>query len=229
MDGHLERQMIDYYRARAPEYDEWFERRGRYDQGAELNRAWFDEAAAVRAALHAIGHAADALELAGGTGIWTAELARLADRVTVVDASTEMIAINRARVASDRVSYVAADLFAWEPARTYDLVFFGFWLSHVPPERLDEFLARVARATQPGGRLFLVDSRPEPTSTTADQPLPGRGATTMTRRLNDGRTYTIVKVFYEPATLEAVLGRHGFDARAWATERYFVYASATRR
>jgi len=228
VDDLLTRQ-IDYYRARAPEYDEWFERRGRYDQGPELNRTWFEEAAAVRSALRDLGHVGDALELAGGTGIWTAELAGMAERVTVVDASPEMIAINRARVGSERVRYVQADVFAWEPERAYDLVLFGFWLSHVPPERLDGFLEKVARATRPGGHLFVVDSRPDPTSTSADQPLPGADATTMTRRLNDGRSFTIVKIFYEPAALAALLESHGFDADARATEHYFVYASAGRR
>jgi ubiquinone/menaquinone biosynthesis C-methylase UbiE len=35
------------------------------------------------------------LELAGGTGIWTEQLARDAVELTVVDASPEMLAMNR--------------------------------------------------------------------------------------------------------------------------------------
>ena len=42
---------LDYYRARAAEYDEWWLRRGRYDRGAALNAQWFAEAAEVQAAL----------------------------------------------------------------------------------------------------------------------------------------------------------------------------------
>jgi hypothetical protein len=33
------------------------------------------------------------------------------------------------------VRFICADLFAWSPERRYDVVFFGFWLSHVPLER----------------------------------------------------------------------------------------------
>ncbi|QFS50036.1 hypothetical protein [Nostoc sphaeroides] len=31
-------QQIEYYRARANEYDQWFYRTGRYDRGEELNQ-----------------------------------------------------------------------------------------------------------------------------------------------------------------------------------------------
>src|SRR6266511_3494592 len=29
--------------------------------------------------------------------------------------------------------FIRADIFEWVPDRRYDVVFFGFWLSHVPP------------------------------------------------------------------------------------------------
>ncbi|MBC7814227.1 MAG: class I SAM-dependent methyltransferase, partial [Burkholderiales bacterium] len=65
------RQQIDYYRARAGEYDQWFYRLNRYDHGADANRRWFEEAAQVMSALHALPPVEHALELACGTGIWT--------------------------------------------------------------------------------------------------------------------------------------------------------------
>ena len=38
-DGLLAEQRA-YYRARAPEYDEWWQRRGRYDRGSDLAEEW---------------------------------------------------------------------------------------------------------------------------------------------------------------------------------------------
>lgn len=222
-------EMIRYYRARAGEYDEWFYRKGRYDRGPESNERWFAEVDEIFAALDACGFEGDILELAPGTGIWTERLARVASTMTAVDASREMIEINRARVASDRVSYVQADLFSWRPERLYDAVFFGFWISHVPLERLDGFLASVAAMLRPGGKVFFVDGRREPTSTAADHQLPAPQSQTMIRKLNDGRAFEIVKNFYDPADLAARCARVGLEAEVRETATYFLYASGTRR
>ena len=221
-------EMMAYYRARAAEYDEWFYRRGRYDRSPETNARWFREVDEVLAALDAFAISGDVLELAPGTGIWTERLLRTARSITAVDASPEMVALNRARVASDRVSYSLADLFTWRPERTYDAVFFGFWLSHVPVERLDAFLGMVAAALRPGGQLCFVDGRREPTSTAADHRLPDPGSQVMTRRLNDGREFQIVKIFYEPAALEARCTSVGLDVAVRETETYFMYGLGRR-
>ena len=221
----LQEQMA-YYRARAGEYDEWFLRTGRYDHGPERNRAWFTEAGTVAAALAAFHPAGQVLELACGTGIWTEHLVRTATRVTAVDSAPEMLARNRARLGAAPVEYLQADLFTWQPPRQYDAVFFGFWLSHVPPERFAPFWEMVRRCLAPGGRVFFVDSLYDPTSTAHDHRLAGPEATTMQRRLNDGREFHIVKVFYRPEDLTARLGAVGWRATLHATDHYFLYGTA---
>jgi SAM-dependent methyltransferase len=122
-------EQIRYYRARTLEYDEWWERRGRYDRGSEENARWFSERTEVLTAFDRLDLRGDVLELAPGTGIWTERLTRTARSVTAVDASEEMIAINRERMgeAAATVSYVQADLFAWEPTRRFDAAVFCFW------------------------------------------------------------------------------------------------------
>src|SRR5579883_589226 len=216
-------EMMAYYRARASEYDEWFYRRGRSDRGAGANARWNSEMQEVFATLDALDIKGDVLELAPGTGIWTERLLRTAASITAVDASPEMIAINRARVASDRVSYVQADLFKWHPTRTYDAVCFCFWISHVPLERLHTFLSMVAEALRPGGKIFFVDGRREPTGTAADHQLPAEDEQVMTRRLNDGREFQIVKNFYEPASLAPSFAAAGLDVKVCETATYFLY------
>jgi demethylmenaquinone methyltransferase/2-methoxy-6-polyprenyl-1,4-benzoquinol methylase len=221
-------EMRDYYRARAAEYDEWFYRKGRYDRSPGHNKQWFDEVELTREALRATQIAGDILELAPGTGIWTEQLLPNVSTITAVDASEEMIEINRAKVGSERVSYVLGDLFNWQPMRTYDVVFFGFWLSHVPVERLDSFLRMVAMALKPGGKVFFVDSRREASSTAANHILPEEQEQTMVRKLNDGREYQIVKIFYEPAWLEQRFAAAGLQVSVKETPTYFIYGSGTR-
>ena len=222
-------EMAAYYRARATEYDEWFYRQGRYDRGADANARWLAEAEMVFAALDHLTLTGEVLELAPGTGIWTERLVGTARSVTAVDASAEMIAINRAKVASAKVTYLQADLFTWRPERTYDAVVFGFWISHVPHERLPGFLARVAAALRPGGSVFFVDGRREPTSTAAGDQLPEADSQMMTRRLNDGRSFQIVKNFYGPATLEGYCAAAGLEVVVRETPTYFQYGSGSRK
>lgn len=219
--------MKTYYQQRAHEYDEWFYRRGRYDRGSEANACWFSEAEEVFKALDAFSLTGDVLELAPGTGIWTQRLVHTASTITAVDASQEMIEINRAKVNSERVSYQLADLFSWRPERSYDAVFFGFWLSHVPREKLDAFLQSVAAMLHPRGKVFFVDGRREQTSTAVNHQLPTPESQVMTRILNDGRTFEIVKNFYDPIELAARCRYAGLNVTVRETATYFLYGYGT--
>jgi SAM-dependent methyltransferase len=224
--------MREYYRARAAEYDEWFYRQGRYDHGAAANARWHNEAGEVFAALDELQITGDVLEFAPGTGIWTERLVLTADSVVAFDASPEMIAINRAKLAGQGgapVTYQIGDIFTWQPDRAYDAVFFGFWISHVPLERLDGFLGTVAAALKPGGKVFFLDGRREPSSTAADHRLPEADAQTMTRRLNDGREYQIVKNFFVPAPLQERCARAGLEVAVRETATYFMYGQGRRK
>ncbi|BAZ37103.1 hypothetical protein NIES4101_30240 [Calothrix sp. NIES-4101] len=51
MIDNIIQQQINYYCARASEYDEWFYRQGRYDRGEEINKRWFQEVDIVKNAL----------------------------------------------------------------------------------------------------------------------------------------------------------------------------------
>ena len=222
MDGELLEGQLAYYRARADEYDDWFLCRGRHDRGPEWNRRWFSELEDIRQELARFGPTRRVLELACGTGLWTVELARHAASVTAVDASPELLGINRARLREARretsVCYVEADLFDWRPDAAYDAVFFGFWLSHVPPERFEAFWDLVRSALRPGGCAFFVDSLgPETPDEKERRSRDPRGHTT-TRRLDDGREFRIVKVFYDPVVLERRLAGLGWNVSVHTTE-----------
>ena len=65
-----------------------------------------------------------------------------------------MLSIATARLHSPQVHTIQADLFQWQPTEQFDVVFFGFWLSHVPPERFAGFWQLVSRCLAPGGRVF---------------------------------------------------------------------------
>jgi SAM-dependent methyltransferase len=219
-----------YYRARAPEYDEWWQRSGRYDRGPEATGRWRAEVAHVEAELARAALTGHVAELACGTGWWTERLARTADRLTCIDASPETIEINRARLSSAGLAlphYKVADLFEWRPSVKFEAIFFSFWLSHVPTERFAPFWSSVATALQPGGRVFFIDSLPDQTSTANNHCTPDPDGI-QERRLNDGRSFRIVKLFRQPAELTSALHALGWKTEIGRTASYFVFGRAER-
>ena len=194
MSDDLLAEQVAFYRAVAPEYHEHGVPGG---DGGELARA-----------LDEFAPRGDVLELACGPATWTPQLLRHADAVTCVDAAPEMLDIARRKVGGDeRVRFVQADVFAYAPDRRHDVVFFGFWLSHVPLERFAGFWELVARCLKPGGRVFFADDGYR----TPDELIEGEASTTIQRRLNDGSAHRIVKVPHTPASLQERL-----EALGWA-------------
>ena len=134
-----------------------------------------------------------------------------------------MLELNRRRLGAGRSRYVQADLFGWRPDSRYDVVFFSFWLSHDPPERLAGFWELVRACSAPGGRVFFVDSRYNEAATAVDHRLEGLEGVILTRRLNDGREFRIVKLYYDPADLERRLADLGWCVTARETANHFLY------
>ncbi len=105
-------------------------------------------------------------------------------------------------------------------------MFFGFWLTHVPPARFDAFWQLVADALVPGGRFFLLDNLYSEGSSTTGQTVDRSGVAK--RHLNDGRVFHIVKVYYEPADLGERLATLGWDASITSTDEFFIHGWGRR-
>ena len=148
-DRELLDEQVRYYRARALEYDAT----SPTDDGPVA-----EHIAMARQALRDFAPRGSVLELAGGTGLWSAVLAESADELLVTDASPEMIAVNRAKLGDrSNVRYALADAFDPPSDAPYDLVFFAAFLSHVPRDRFGDFWAGVRAVLAPGGSAFVFD------------------------------------------------------------------------
>ncbi|MEU8363311.1 hypothetical protein AB0C27_45585 [Nonomuraea sp. NPDC048882] len=117
-----------------------------------------------------------------------------------------------------------AHLFGWRPERRYDVVFFGFWLSHVPAERFPAFWSLAADCLEPEGRVLFVDDAYR----TADELIEGEGSSTIRRRLLDGTAYRIVKVPHPPRELERRLARVGWRIEVHPTSGPFYWGAGSR-
>jgi SAM-dependent methyltransferase len=220
--------MVAYYEARAPEYDDWYQRRGRYARGPIHDTAWHAELDAAGRWLDALPIAGRIVELAAGTGWWSPLLAGKGE-LTLYDAAPATLDLARERLVAHRLRAHLHVRDAWaepegDPA---DAVFTGFWVSHVERERLAGFLGLVTRWLKPGGRYALIDSLPDAASGAADHPAPLDDRSV--RRLDDGREFEIVKVYYRPEELAMALEAAGFrDVEVTTTGRFFVLATAVR-
>jgi len=218
-------EMLAYYEARAGEYDDWYLRRGRYARGPIHDAAWNAELDGAGTWLDALPIAGEIVELAAGTGWWSPLLAGKGE-LSMYDAAEGPLERARERLVAHRLRAHLHVRDAWaEPDRPVDALFCGFWLSHVPRARTGDFLALARRWLKPGGTLALIDSLPDPQSGASDNPAPD--ADLAVRRLDDGREFTIVKVYREPAELEDALRQTGFhDVRVMTTGRFFLLADA---
>jgi 2-polyprenyl-3-methyl-5-hydroxy-6-metoxy-1,4-benzoquinol methylase len=189
-------EQVSYYRHRAGEYD---------------STAYGDVAAASTRIARLVGQlrpSGSVLEIACGTGLWTAALAGFADTVTAIDAAPEMVQIARGRVAADNVRFEAADIFSWTTEARFDVIFFSALLSHVPASRFEQFWAVLRQLLAEHGRVLFIDEHVDERGKEAY--LAG-GDEIVERRLLDGRTFRIVKNFVDPEQLEHRLRELGWQ------------------
>lgn len=204
-------EQAEYYRQRAAEYDAVYLKPERQ---ADL--------AALRAMLPPLVVGLRVLEIAAGTGYWTEVLSQSAAAITATDLSPQTLAIaRRRRFGPGQVRLLEADAYDLTAVPgDFDLVFAGFWWSHVLRADVSAFLAALRRRLRPGTRLILLDNRYVPGSS---QPVsrtgPG-GDTYQLRRLRDGRTYEVVKNFPAREQLTADLAGHG-TCISWTQLDYY--------
>jgi SAM-dependent methyltransferase len=208
--------LAEYYRRRAAEYDAVYDKPERQSDQAALRRLLPPLVAGRRV-----------LEIAAGTGYWTQVIAAAADSVTATDLNAETLAIAAARdYGSARVSFLTAD--AYRPALVpgdFDLIFCGFWWSHIPRADVGRFLAGVSERAETGAGLVILDNRFVPGSNHAITRTSPDGDTYQLCRLASGREYEVLKNFPDRRQLAADLAPWASGLRYTQLE-YFWLASA---
>jgi hypothetical protein len=219
---------VAYYEARAAEYDDWYLRRGRYEHGPIHDAAWNAELDAAGGWLDSLPITGRIVELAAGTGWWSPLLASKGE-LWMYDAAEAPLARARERLVAHRLRahLHVRDAWAAPDGPPADALFAGFWLSHVERNRTAAFLDLAGRWLAPDGRIALIDSLPDPRSGALDHEPPAGDRSV--RRLDDGREFTIVKVYRTADEIAAGLMAAGFrDIDVTTTGRFFVLATGRR-
>lgn len=209
-----------YYDERAPDYMKLSRPSDRKARG------WLPDEVA-RALIDDFAPSGDVLELACGPGTSARHLIRHAGTLTLVDGSPRMLERAREVVGGTNVTFVEADIFDWEPDRSYDAVFFSAWLSHVPPDRFEDFWALVRQSLRPDGRVAFLDE--DDRGADNDEVSIVDGIPIAPRTLADGRTFGIVKVFWQPAELQQRLADLGWAISVRSVAETYLFGTGTMR
>ena len=219
---YLDEQIL-YYRARAGEYDDWYLRKGRYNYGEKWNTLWFKEVSQLKEELKRFSPKGRVLEIAAGTGWWTKEFVRYTGSLTALDASSEVLLINREKLGSSHITYIQEDVMKWKPNKVYDVVFFSFWISHIPPKLFKKFWNVVRMSLKSNGRVFFIDNYQSERNVISGKSFRKTKSIINQRKLEDGREFNVIKIFYNPKALERKMSKLGWEISVATTSNYFFY------
>lgn len=124
-----------------------------------INKTRDLEGVALRATLDNIPFD-DCLEIGCGTGKNTAWLVTKAKHITAVDLTESMLAVAKAKVMSDTVTFKQTDITnTWDFAtKKYDLIVFSLVLEHI--EHLEPIFQKTANALTSGGYVYVGELHP---------------------------------------------------------------------
>lgn len=190
--------MIDYYARRASEYERIYEKPER--QG---------ELAQVKEFLRTSLAGRDVLEVACGTGYWTEVAAACAKSITAFDINEEVLTLARRKpIDPAKVTFQIGDAYELPPlSRPFNAALAAFWWSHIPRQRLAEFLGGLRRHLLPGAVLVFMDNTHVAGESTPIVRTDASGDTYQLRKLDSGRTFEVLKNYPTERELhEAIAG-----------------------
>jgi demethylmenaquinone methyltransferase/2-methoxy-6-polyprenyl-1,4-benzoquinol methylase len=177
--------MQQYYRARAMEYDLFYQVPERRDE-LSLLQAWLTERARGRTIL----------EVAAGTGYWTEIAARSAQAITATDLNAETLEIAATRRLGPHVILRTADAYSLpHSTMAFDVGMAHLWWSHVERQKRKSFLSHFASRLRPAATLLMIDQLYVEGLTSPISREDQWGNQYTIRKLKDGSTYEIIKNF----------------------------------
>lgn len=188
-------ELVEYYRRRAAEYEAIY---AKPERQADL--------AVLRQAIPAMLRGARVLEIACGTGYWTQLAAEVAAEVVATDLAEEPMQIARSKAYDRQPRFELCDAYSLpQSLGRFDAALAVFWWSHVPRQRIGEFLASLHGRLEHGARVVLMDNRFVEGSSTPVSEIDAQGNTYQLRRLGDGSQIRVLKNFPAEADLRSQL------------------------
>ena len=206
--------MVEYYRQRAAYYERVYHKPERQT-----------DLRAMEAGLAAPFAGRRVLEVACGTGWWTPHGARECLHWLATDLNPETLALARGKpLPPGKVEFATVDAYSFEGLgeRRFDAAFAGCWWSHVPLDRLVDWLGLLHARLEPGARVVMLDNSFVQTSSTPLTRRDAQGNTYQNRTLDDGSVHEVLKNFPTAEVAAALLGPRAQQVQWSAYTHYWV-------
>lgn len=205
-----------FYAKHAATYEQQFY--GQAQQQADL--------AVLKEHLRALLQDQTVLELACGTGYWTAQIAEYARSVLATDIAPEMLAIAETKKLPDaKVKLVQANAFDLPsdiPANTFSACFAGFLWAHAKREDQVRFMEDIRARLGKEGLVVMVDDSYVEGHTIPIAKTDLEGNTSQILRTPDGERHEVLKNFPTDSGLRKKLGPILKDIRITRLGHYWV-------
>ncbi len=195
--------MVSYYRDRAKEYEQVYDWRDPHRQEEQIK---------MGQKMIQILKDKRILDVGCGTGYWTQKLSTVAKSITGIDVNETVLEIARSKQYSCLVEFLKMDAYNMLfPDVTFTGALASFWLSHIPRDRISNWIDHFHRQLEPGAQVFIADNTYIDGLGGELIRKPNDLNTYKLRTLNDGSKHLIVKNYFEVQEITEIFGKHSKD------------------
>ena len=164
------------------------------------------------------------LEVACGTGYWTKTISHSTNSILSTDYNNEVLEIARSReYATEEVEFVQDDAYSLtKVSGSFNAGFAGFFWSHIPLNKIDDFLDTFHSKLQSGSKVVFIDNSFVEGSSTPISRTDKEGNTYQLRKLDNGKEFEILKNFPTESYLKKILRKYSDNIKIHFLDHYWI-------
>jgi demethylmenaquinone methyltransferase/2-methoxy-6-polyprenyl-1,4-benzoquinol methylase len=207
-----ENEMEDYYAKRALEYEEIYlksERQECINKTKVLLKKYFVNK--------------NVLEVACGTGFWTRVISEVSAKILATDINHEVMDIAKNKEYKCKVEFIQDDSYRLDEIKEkYDALFAGFWFSHIPKSKINEFFEVIEKKLHKNAILVFMDNMYVEGNSTPISGFDDEGNSYQLRKLKDNSRHEVLKNFYDEKNLKELFMKYADDIEISNFQYYWI-------
>jgi demethylmenaquinone methyltransferase/2-methoxy-6-polyprenyl-1,4-benzoquinol methylase len=209
----MDKKLTSYYAQRAKEYDKVYLKPERQNDIQKLKEI-----------ITSLFLNKKVLEIACGTGYWTEVISKSATSILATDYNKEVIDIAKTGDYNNcNVTFLESDAYSLSNITgIYTAGFYGFWWSHIPKNRIDEFIKTFHSKLENNALVVIIDNKYIEGSSTSISRKDKEGNTYQLRKLEDGTEHEILKNFPSENSLRENIESYSYDIGFTELDYYWV-------